>query len=217
MTYRAVIFDLDGTLLDTLADIGRAANEVLARLDFPTHPLDAYRYFVGDGVGMLFTKALPAGAVREDVLARCGAEFREAYGRGWNVETRVYDGVPELLDELANRGRKLAVLSNKPDSFTKDCVRHYLSAWRFEAVLGQREGVPRKPDPAAAGEILNQLATPAEQVLYLGDTAVDMQTARAAGVYPVGALWGFRPAEELVEAGAEVLIEHPLQLLDLIG
>jgi phosphoglycolate phosphatase len=216
MSFRAVLFDLDGTLLDTLEDIARAANDVLAGLDLPTHSPGSYRRFIGDGVAMLFRRALPPDRVEPEIVDRCVAGFEEAYGRSWNVRTRPYDGVPALLDDLAARGLGLAVLSNKPDGFTRLCAAEYLARWPFRAVVGQREGVPRKPDPAGALEIAGRLGVPAEQFLYVGDTAVDMETATRAGMYPIGVAWGFRPVEELRSGGAVAIIERPAELLGLL-
>ncbi len=216
MRYSAALFDLDGTLLDTLADIADAANTVLDSLGFPTHPTQAYRWMVGAGVRELFQRALPGESRSEGLVERCTADFAEAYGRTWNVKTRPYDGVPELLGELAGRGIRMAVLSNKPDDFTKRCVGFYFPDGTFDHVLGQREGIPRKPDPAGALEIAGSMGIPAERFVYLGDTAVDIRTALAAGMYPVGALWGFRPREELAGAGARALLRRPSDLLAIV-
>ena len=215
MKFRAVLFDLDGTLLDTLADIAHAANTVLEQLGLPTHPVDAYRLFIGEGVAVLFRRAL--GFDDEAAVDRCVAAFRDEYGRSWNVRTRPYDGIPELLDALADRGVGLTLLSNKPDAFTRLCAEHYLARWPFRAVLGARDGVPKKPDPASALEIAAQLGLEPGQFAYLGDSAVDMLTARRAGMYPVGASWGFRPVTELHEGGARAVVDHPRELLDLLG
>lgn len=212
----AVIFDLDGTLLDTLADIAASANEVLQSLGYPTYDVEEYRLLVGSGVGRLFARALPPEAVDEARLNQCSQRFREAYGRQWSVRTTIYPGIPELLDALQQRGLRMAVLSNKPHAFTKRCTDHYLSRWPFEMVLGQRAEIPRKPHPAGALEILQHLAVPAQRCFYLGDADVDMQTATAAGLFPVGVLWGFRSAEELTHSGARALIGHPAELLDLL-
>jgi phosphoglycolate phosphatase len=216
MKFRAVLFDLDGTLLDTLEDIAQAANDVLVGLDLPTHPPEAYRAFIGDGVATLFRRALPPDRVVPEMIDRCVAGFRETYGESWNVRTRPFDGIPELLDDLAARDLDLAVLSNKPDDFTRRCAAEYLARWPFRAVLGQREGVPRKPDPAGALEIARRLGLPAERFLYVGDTAVDMETARGAGMCPVGVAWGFRSIEELRSGGAAAIIERPAELLGLL-
>ena len=215
--FAAIIFDLDGTLLDTLADIAHAANSVLLGQGYPTHPIDAYRHFVGEGVRILFRRALPETDRSDEVVEACALAFRDAYSRLWNVHTRLYTGVAELLATLTARQLKQAVLSNKPDLFTRCCVDEYFPQDAFQAVFGQRDGVPQKPDPAGAYEIAEQLSIPADRFLFLGDTAVDMQTARAAGMYPVGALWGFRPLEELQEGGAEVVIHQPTELLDVLG
>jgi len=218
-----VLFDLDGTLLDTLEDIGRSANEVLEGLKLPGHPMDAYRRFIGDGVANLFRRAIVEGSARDGdeidpgLIARCVEGFRESYGRGWNVATRPYPGIPELLDVLSARTLGLAVLSNKPDAFTRQCVDAYLARWPFSVVFGEREGVPRKPDPAGALEVADRLGVPPEAVLYVGDSSVDMETACRAGMLPVGVAWGFRSPEELRAHGALHIIETPLELLGLLA
>ena len=147
ITPRAVIFDLDGTLLDTLEDIGRSANQVLDGLGFPAHPLDSYRQFIGEGIGTLFMRALPEGQSQRDsgLVARCVEGFQQTYGRGWNIATRPYPGIPELLDELTARSLGLAILSNKPDAFVQQCAREYLARWPFRSVHGDRAGVPASP------------------------------------------------------------------------
>jgi phosphoglycolate phosphatase len=217
MHFAAVVFDLDGTLLDTLADIAYSANAVLSRHGFPNHEIDEYRWLVGEGVAKLFERALPADQLVEAVIARCVADFREVYGRHWNASTKAYEGIPELLSEVAALGIKCAVLSNKPDAFTKRCVAEYFRDTHFHMVLGQRDGFPRKPDPAGALQILRQLEVPAAHGLFLGDSAVDMQTARRAGLYSVGALWGFRTRQELADAGADAIIQWPRDLLPILG
>ncbi len=220
MPFKAVIFDLDGTLLDTLEDLASAVNRVLERNGFPTHDMNAYRYMVGDGAVVLMRRALPDERRNDVTILDCVRAFREEYGRGWKIQTRPYDGVTELLDALAAHGVKMAVLSNKPDDFTRRCVTEYLSQWTFDLVLGQRDTVPLKPDPSGAMEISRFLNILPSQFVYLGDTAIDMKTAVAAGMYPVGALWGFRSGQELLENGARLLIKRPpelLHLLDIVG
>ncbi|GAK55487.1 putative phosphoglycolate phosphatase, bacterial [Candidatus Vecturithrix granuli] len=216
MQYKAILFDLDGTLLDTLADLGNSMNRVLRSQGFPEHPLDAYRYFVGNGIRMLVTRTLPETVRDEKTLKRCLSLFLQEYDQHWKDETRPYDGVPEMLDALQTRGLKLAVFSNKPHDFTLLCVQELLSQWRFHAIAGQRETIPPKPDPGGALEIARTLNLSPSEFLYLGDTGTDMQTAVAAGMFPVGALWGFRPREELVEHGAQTLLEHPIDILELL-
>ena len=216
MPYKAILFDLDGTLLNTLEDLGDAANRVLVARGFPTHKLDEYRYFIGDGTAMLITRALPEGQRNDDTIRACLKALLEGYGRNWKVKTRPYDGVTQMLDELTARRIKMAVLSNKSHDFTKRCVTDLLPNWTFHVVLGQRDAIPLKPDPAGALEVAERLNIPPGNFLYLGDSAVDMKTAIAAGMFPVGVLWGFRLAEELQENGAQVLIERPSEVLNLL-
>ncbi len=213
MKRKAVLFDLDGTLLDTLEDLCDSVNRVLAARGFPIHPLDAYRYYVGDGAATLFRRVLPENQNGDEMVQNCLLDFREDYGRNWNVKTRPYPGITELLDALTERGIQMTVLSNKPDETTKKCIEGILPRWKFAPVLGQREGVPKKPDPAGVTEITEALGLPPSAFLYLGDTGTDMRTATAAGMFPVGALWGFRTEEELTETGARALIREPLELL----
>jgi phosphoglycolate phosphatase len=217
MLYRAVLFDLDGTLLDTLEDLGNGVNRILAKNGYPTHTLAAYRNFIGDGAATLITRALPEDKRNNATISACLEAFREDYNRNWNVKTKPYDGVPEMLETLKARGLKIAVLSNKLHDFTKRCVTALLSNWNFNVVLGHGDGIPLKPDPAGALEVADYLRIPPTDFLFLGDSAVDMKTAIAASMFPVGALWGFRPAEELKESGAKVLIEKPSEILQLLG
>jgi phosphoglycolate phosphatase len=212
-SFNAVLFDLDGTLLDTLEDLANSTNAVLERHGLPVHPLASYKYFVGDGVESLARRALPQDLLDDALLAECMAAIREEYGRRWHEKTHPYAGIAELLDTLTARGVRMAVLSNKPDQFTQLTVQYFLPHWRFDAVRGARAGKPKKPDPGVALEIAAELAVPPCEFLYLGDTNTDMATAIGAGMYPVGALWGFRPAEELIESGAKELIERPMDLV----
>ncbi len=213
--FSAVVFDLDGTLLDTLEDLGDAVNRVLADRGFPAHPMDAYRYFVGDGSAVLIERALPESARGSDVYRDCLAAFMADYDQSWKVKTRLYDGISEMLDSLTALGIDMAILSNKSHGFTLKCVQDLLSKWQFKAVFGLRDDVARKPDPAGALEISGLLGTDPDRMLYLGDTAIDMHTALSAGMFPVGALWGFRTREELLENGARAIVQHPGELLRL--
>ena len=211
-----MLFDLDGTLLDTLTDIGNAMNHVLSAAGLPEHSLDDYRYFVGDGAAELVRRTLPEDKREEADIREHLEAFKDYYGEHWQDLTRPYKGIPEMLDSLTRRGIKMAVLSNKPHEFTRMCVDEILSGWHFDAVFGLRESVPRKPHPAGALEVAACLGLSPAQFLYLGDTAIDMKTARAAGMYPLGALWGFRSREELIDSGAAVVIPHPLEIIDLL-
>jgi phosphoglycolate phosphatase len=217
MPFKAILFDLDGTLLDTLEDIGNAMNRVLQKYGFPVYDIDAYRHLVGEGVTTLAARVLPEGKKSEDLIRTLVRAYREDYGNNWRVKTKPYDGITEMLDALTARGFKMAVLSNKPDEFTKLCVNAFLSKWTFDIVLGQRSSVPPKPDPAGAKEVAEGLKISPSQFLYLGDTAIDMKTAVSAGMFPVGVLWGFRAAEELCNGGAQALIKKPQDVLNLLG
>jgi len=215
MAPRAAVFDLDGTLLDTLDDIADAANRVLAARGFPTHGKQSYRYFVGDGIEKLIRRALPAGKRDDDSCVKaCLEAFRDDYGSNWDVSTRPYEGVPEMLNGLASRGIRMAVLSNKPDDFTRMCVSELLPDWEFDIVLGQRDGIPVKPDPAGAHMVAARLGVTPPEIIYLGDTGIDMTTASRAGMVGIGAAWGFRNEGELREHGARAVISHPLQFLE---
>ncbi len=213
MSYKAVLFDLDGTLLDTLEDLANAGNRVLASQSLPAHPVEAYRYFVGAGIAVLVERILPESHRQPEVIASAITEFKRVYAENWHECTTPYAGVPEMLDLLLANGLHLAILSNKPDDFTQVCVQRLLPRWPFQPIFGQRPGVPTKPDPAGALEAAHVLNCRPEEILYVGDTSIDMHTARAAGMDPVGVLWGFRGADELKEAGAGWLIDHPRELV----
>lgn len=207
---------MDGTLLDTLDDIADSTNAALKRMGCPAHPTEAYKLFVGDGIVAQARRALPEGMRDDATVARCVEEIRGEYGRRWADKTRPYEGIPDLLDALSARGVKLVVLSNKPDDFTRAMVAGLLPRWRFDAVVGSRPDAPVKPDPTVALEIALQLCVRPEDFFYVGDTNVDMHTAVGAGMYPVGALWGFRTREELIAAGARLLVEKPMDALNLL-
>ena len=216
MNRQAVIFDLDGTLLDTLDDLADSANHVLAQHGLPTHPVDAFRQFIGEGVGVLIRRMLPKDHRDPQTTAQIAVAYRQEYGRRWNAKTKPYPGIAELLDALAARGIRTAVLSNKPDEFTQMCVGGLLGSWTFDVVVGHHDGIPRKPDPAAALQIAARWRLAPAEIAYVGDTATDMQTAVAAGMFPVGVLWGFRPGEELQANGAAVLLTRPAELLPFL-
>ena len=216
MNYRAVIFDLDGTLLDSLEDLADSMNSVLARQSFPVHAVEKYRYFVGDGIAELVRRVLPENQRDAAMVAENIRWMSAEYEQRWDKKTKPYPGIAELLDTLTGAGLNLAVLSNKPDAFTKIMVPALLPGWQFEPILGARPGVPVKPDPQAALEIAAQLALSPTEILYLGDTATDMLTANAAGMLAVGVAWGFRTVEELQQNGAQQIIHKPTELLQLL-
>ncbi len=212
MRYKALIFDLDGTLLDSLEDLAGAANRVLTTMGLPTHPLSAYRTFVGDGMQTLITRILPERQRSAPVINGAIKRFREDYSRNWQVNTAMYDGIEEMLNKLDGMGPPMSVLSNKPDEFTRLCVDQLLPQWKFWPVLGHRPDLPKKPDPMAALKIAGMLDLEPSRILFVGDSSVDMQTAASAGMDAVGVLWGFRTAEELRDNGALYLIQHPSEL-----
>ncbi|MFC1891288.1 HAD family hydrolase [Thermodesulfobacteriota bacterium] len=217
MKFKAIVFDLDGTLLDTIGDISNSANNILERHGFPTHSFDKYRYFVGDGVPKLIERVLPGDGFSDKELRGYVREFLEEYDQHWKVLSRPYPGIPEMLDEMSRRDLKLAVLSNKPNDSTQMCVKEMLGNWSFDIVQGLSETIPPKPDPAGALMIAGSLGVPPEQMVFLGDTAVDMKTSVATGMFPVGALWGFRTEDELRSAGAKVLLNKPQELSAVVG
>lgn len=214
----AVIFDLDGTLIDSLADLADAANASLAQFGYPVHPLPAYRHFVGNGLEMLIRRALPAGEADRlgPRLTAVLEAMRARYSATWSVKTAPYPGIPEALGALTEKKLPLAVLSNKPDPWTQEIVRHFFPNIAFAAVRGARPHVPCKPDPAAALQIAADLNVPPEHTAFVGDSNVDVLTARRAGMFAVGVTWGFRDAQELRDAGASLLINRPDELPGLV-
>lgn len=221
-----LIFDLDGTLADSIADIGDAMNAVLKELSLSPHPPEAYKAFVGEGAENLARRAVRAAAGldwqhdSEEGLPRPLSElvesYRVHYARLEHASSTAYPGIDAMLDGVVGSGRKMAVLSNKRDDFTKHLVAQAFGRWPFVAVRGERVGVPRKPDPTAALELAREMRLSPERIGFVGDTAVDIGTARRAGMVPIGVLWGFRGRAELSGAGAEILLEHPLELLPLL-
>lgn len=214
MPLRAALFDLDGTLLDSLHDIGAAMNHALSQHGLPVHPLPDYRRFVGEGVRVLVSRAVPAG--QEALLEAVMETYRTRYAQCMLERTRPFPGIPELLSRLQAEGLTLAVLSNKPDASTRQLVEALLPGVRFGAVYGERAGVPRKPDPTAALGMAAELGVGPEDCAFIGDTAVDMDTARAAGMYSVGVTWGFRDVEELQSHGAQALAHTADELLQTL-
>jgi len=212
MEPRLLICDLDGTLLDTLEDIAAACNYALQRLGQPTHRPDDFRQMVGDGADVLVRRALPPD--RQELADEALRLFKDYYDQNAVVATSPYPGVPDLLDALAARGVRLAVLTNKPQSATQIVVRRLLGRWEWVAIVGHREEFPKKPDPTAALAIARIAGVEANQCALLGDSNVDMRTAVAAGMLPVGAGWGFRGRDELLASGAAVVLDTPCELLE---
>lgn len=211
-----VIFDLDGTLLNTITDLGKATNHALAESGYPTHEMSAYPFFVGNGVTRLLERALPEGSRAEQTVTALRRKFIEYYSEH-NTDTTVpYEGIPELLAELQERGVKLAVASNKYQSAVDKLIHHFFPNIRWAAIEGQKEDYPVKPDPSIVFDILSKNPTPKADVLYVGDSGIDMETARRACVESAGVTWGFRPVSELREYHADHIITIPAQLIDLV-
>lgn len=213
--FDAVLFDLDGTLLDTIDDIMASMNAVLAVNGLPLHGPDAYRRFVGDGVEELVRRALPASRADSAGTGALVADYRREYARRWRDHSRPYPGVPELLARLQAKGVRLGVLSNKTDAFVSEMVSALLDRRAFTCLAGARPGIPLKPDPAPALAAARDLGVAPDRTLFVGDSDIDMQTARAAGMAAAAALWGFRPEAELRRAGARFLLARPLDVLSL--
>ena len=213
---KLIVFDLDGTLINSLEDLADSANWMLMQHGFPTHPVDAYRYFVGDGMRKLIERILPPEERNEKQIERCKAEFIAYYTIHMEDKTVVYPGMIELLKELKDRGLKIAVATNKVHIAVAPLMAKYFPGIRFDSMIGQREGIPVKPHPQIMYDILNDTGCQPSEALHVGDTATDMQLAHSAGVTPVGVLWGYRPLEELQEAGAKFIISRPEELLGLV-
>ncbi len=209
----AILFDLDGTLLDSLASIATAMNEALDSLSLATHPLDAYRHFVGDGVRTLAERVLgPTQLSHTEALLEA---YRPRY-RARQLEAPLYDGVSDMLAAFARRGIPMAVLTNKPDDLAREIVAALLPSSLFAIVRGEHAKGPKKPDPAQALEIAAVMGAAPERCWFVGDTPTDVRTAQNAGMLPIAVLWGFRPREELEASGATVFVSHPRELPELL-
>jgi len=216
---RAVIFDLDGTLLDTIADIAEASNRVYGRRGLAPFSIEEMKQLVGEGAEELVRKTfaargrlVPSAAEMADIIR----DYRLEYETCWRLHSRPYDGIPEMLGELARRRIKTAVLSNKAQMFTTVMTTDLIPDHRFDVIRGALPGVPLKPDPAPALAIAAELGLAPAACAFVGDTSIDMTTARAAGMFAAGALWGFRTADELRSSGADVLLASPADLLGVL-
>jgi phosphoglycolate phosphatase len=213
--FDAVLFDLDGTLLDTLTDIALSVNYVLKINGFPEHPVSDFRMFVGDGMEMLLMRALPVDArLNLTFVNQCVAAVKTQYAVRWSQNTFVYDGITDLLQTLVAEGIHLAILSNKPHDFTVSMVDYYFSGIPFEMVLGAG-AFPEKPDPSSALHIAQQLGISTSEFIYVGDSSVDMKTACASGMFAVGVEWGFRDRNELLANGADLTVKLPSEINEL--
>ena len=213
MHCQAAVFDLDGTLVDSLADLADAANAMLISYGFRAHDVDAYRYFVGNGSRKLIERILPEGRSRDTAFVdEALARYKECYAERLLNQTKPYDGIPEMLDELRRRGIPMAICTNKHRNAAETIVERLFPKNMFEEVVGDSHALPRKPDPQKVLHIAERMGVSPASTAYFGDTAVDMDTAHNAGALAVGVLWGFRPQEELTAHGAQILLSHPREL-----
>lgn len=210
----AVIFDLDGTLLNTLGDLRAATNHALEVRGLPPHSMEEIRQFIGNGIRLLICRAMPKGTPEAEIDAALD-DFKAYYAAHIHDRTVPYDGIPQLLTALRKRGIQVAVLSNKIDSASQQLIEYFFPG-KTDVVFGEHVGVPRKPDPTSCRMVMQQLGVQPEQVLYVGDSGTDMQTAKNAGLYAVGVTWGFRSKEVLLEYGADVLVHRPEQILQIL-
>lgn len=209
---KIVIFDLDGTLLNTIADLAAATNYALTQFGYPTHDTDAYRFFVGNGINKLFERALPESERTPENVLRIRSKFVPYYNLHNADLSRPYPGIEKLLAQLQEQHIQIAVASNKYQEATEKLIRQYFPSIHFTAVFGQRENVPTKPDPQVIHEIMEISGVQKEEVVYIGDSGVDMQTGLNAGVTTIGVCWGFRPKSELEAFQPDLLVESPEEI-----
>lgn len=216
MNYKVVIFDLDGTLVDSVQGIKYSMNNVLRKLHLPCHDTEAYAQFLGEGLKRLAYKVLPKAFQTEEKAERCYQLMLEEYAENWAVGMRVYDNIELLLDALTERKLQLAINTNKNDEMTQAIVKQYLSKWDFVSVIGYNQNNPRKPDPYGAISISQVCDVLPNECIYVGDTEVDIETAINAGMCGVAVSWGFRTEAQLNKNSPKIMISDPLELLEII-
>lgn len=212
---KSVIFDLDGTLLNTIDDLGNAVNYMLKKYGYPTFAIEDYKYKVGNGMRKLLERSLPNGKNTENEIDKAMEIFMPYYNEHKMDKTAPYEGICDLLKALREKGIKTAVVTNKAHSAAVPLIEEVFPAL-FDCVTGQKDGVPTKPDPTAVFETMKTLEVDADECIFVGDSSVDMQTAKNSGCFALGVLWGFRKADELIENGADKIISEPKELLDLL-
>ena len=213
--FKVAIFDLDGTLLNTLEDLANACNHALNKFSFPTHNVEEYKKFIGNGIYKLVERALPNNKKDKETVEKVLKTFSDYYNEHMIDMTKPYDGIVDILDELRAKGIKLAVVSNKKHEFTIEIVKKYFGD-RFDIVFGHRENYKEKPDPTSVLEVIEKLNILKSECIYIGDSNVDILTAKNAGVKSVGVSWGFRGREELANEGANYLADNNIELLNII-
>ena len=217
MNYKAVIFDLDGTLIDSIADLADSANDMLSSFGFPQHALDEYRYFVGNGPRKLMERCLPQEQAADPAFVdQALARYDHCYSSRLLNKTKPYEGILPMLEALQKKNIPLAICTNKQQFAADAIVGKLFPAGMFRENIGDQEGMPRKPDPTKVLRIVKDFGVAPEETAYLGDSSTDMETARNAGFLPIGVTWGFRPREELLATGAKILLEHPMELLEKV-
>lgn len=215
MKFKGIIFDLDGTLVNSLEDISDAMNTVLTSLNYPTHTYDTYQYFIGSGLRNLVSKALPASNNTDDQIEICFESMIETYRDICILKTKPYEGIVELLDQLVSRNIKLAVFSNKADELTKKIAAEIFPDY-FDAAIGLSTEQLKKPNPFEALEISKKWSLKTEEILFVGDSDIDMQTAINANMFAVGVSWGYRTKDELIASGAKMVLDKPLDLIEIL-
>lgn len=212
MSFKAIIFDLDGTLLNTLGDLSDSINRILINEGFPDHNEEEIQSFIGHGSKSLIYNALPTDKRDNYSVQNYYESFLVDYNQNYYKKTYPYEGVIEMLGEITKQGIAMTVLSNKPESLVKKCINKLLSDWKFDIIIGSNDSLPLKPDPAGALFISEKLNIPPAEFLFLGDSVVDIQTALSAGMFSIGALWGFQP-NDLIGCDAHALINHPMEII----
>lgn len=215
MKFEGVIFDLDGTLVNSLEDIADSMNSVLMDFNYPAHEVESYKSFIGKGIQNLVRVSLPESNRDEITVTKCSNLMMETYKKNCLNKTKLYDGIIDLLNQLKSRNMKLGVFSNKADELTKKIVQELMPNY-FDIVMGLSTEAHKKPNPVGALHISEKLNIPPENMLYIGDTDIDMQTANNSGMYGIGVLWGFRTKEELIASGAKYVLNYPMDLLDIL-
>ena len=211
-----LIFDLDGTLLDTVADLAASTNYALKQCGFPVHLASDYKFFIGNGINKLFERVLPVGEKTPDNILLIRHHFLEYYGEHNADLTTPYPGISDMLLRLQEAGINLAVASNKYQKGTEKLIQHFFPEIKFVAVFGQRENIPTKPDPTIVYDILSITKTEKQLVLYIGDSGVDLQTAKNSGIESVGVTWGFRPRTELEEFSPTYIVDNPAEIIQIV-
>ncbi len=214
MKFNAVIFDLDGTLIDTIEDIKDSLNIPLQKAGFPIYSTDSYYYLVGDGIREMVEKALPEN--KKKLTEEFVEKFREEYQQRWKLKSHLYSGISEMLNSLFKMNFTIGILSNKPDDFAKIMVKTLLPEWNFSVVRGHQVGVPIKPHPASSLKIIRELNLQSEKTIFVGDSNIDIFTAKEVGFFPVGVSWGYRTEQELLNAGAKLILNKPNELIQFL-